>query len=142
MTKMKRPHIPSISGTRVRNEDHANMTPPQETGMRNEVVDAVRRKAPTQSKSRSLLPRRPGGWRSLRQKGRVRKPRPQKGRFIQKIHRQVTSWAKRPPIKGPATDPSAHVRLWKPNHLPRSRRGTRSVIRTSVRVIIPPPPIP
>lgn len=50
MTKTTRPQIPSISGIRVRKEDHANMTPPQETGMRNEVVDAIRKwRRPSQS---------------------------------------------------------------------------------------------
>ena len=111
MTKTNRPQIPIISGTRVRKDDHANMMPPQETGMRNEVVDAVRRIAPAQSKRRSPLARRPGGRSSRRQKGSARKPRPQKGKFIQKIQRQEAFWAKEPPIKGPVTDPSAHVRL-------------------------------
>ena len=111
MTKTDRPQVPSISGTRVRNEDHANKTPPQETGMRNEVVAAVRRIAPAQSKCRSPLARRPGGRCSRKQKGSVRNPRPQKGKFIQKIQRQETFVAKEPPIKGPVTDPSAHVRL-------------------------------
>lgn len=134
--------MPSISGTRVRNEDHAYMTPPHQTGMRNEVVDRVKRKAPSQSKRRVLLATPPGGRCSRRQYGSVRKPRPQKGRLIQKIQRQVVSCAKAPPIKGQVTDPSAHVRLWKPKHLPRSRRRTRSVIRTSVGEMMPPPPMP
>ncbi len=139
---MKRPHSPSMSGTRVRKEDQANMMPPQEIGMRSEVLDAVRRIAPAQSKFWSLLIRRPEGCCSRRKKGSVRKPKPQKGRFTQKIQRQLAFWAKVPPIKGPVTEPSAHVRLWKPNHLPRSRKGTRSVMRISVREMMPPPPIP
>ena len=126
----------------MRKDDHGNITPPHDTGIRNEVVDAVRRMAPAQSKCKSLLLRCPGGCSSRRQKGIVRKPRPQKGKFIQKIQRQVTFWAKAPPTTGPATDPTAQVRLWKPNHFPRSRKGTRSVMRTSVRERMPPPPIP
>ena len=118
------------------------MTPPQETGIRNEVVDAVRRMAPTQSNRNNFLAVGPGGEVSRRQNGIVRNPRPQKGRLIQKIQRQVASWAKAPPIRGPVTEPTAHVKLWKPNHLPRSRKGTRSVMRTSVRHMMPPPPRP
>ena len=110
--------------------------------MRNEVVAAVRRMAPAQSKRSSWLLRRPAGWFNRRQKGSVRNPKPQKGRLIQKIQRQEASWVKAPPTKGPVTEPSAQVRLWKPNHLPRSRRGTRSVMRISVREMIPPPPTP
>ena len=98
-------------GSRVWYDDQRNKTPPQDTGMRNEVVDAVKRKAPPQSKPESLFKTEPGGCLNLRQKGMVKKPRPQKGMLIQKIQRQVESWAKAPPIKGPVTDPIAHVRL-------------------------------
>ena len=105
-------------------------------------MDAVKRIAPAQSKRRSLFVTGPEGEVSRRQKGSVRNPRPQKGKFIQKIQRHVASWAKAPPIKGPVTEPMAHVRLWKPNHLPRSRNGTRSVMSISVRHMIPPPPRP
>ena len=97
---------------------------------------------------------------SLKNIGIITKPIPQNGMLIQNIHRYArvsivqmsrmfftrrtheTFCAKAPPMTGPVTVPIAHTALMKPNHLPRSRRGTRSVTRISVRTRIPPPPMP
>ena len=80
--------------------------------MRKEVVEAVSKIAPIQSKRQSLLVKGPGGCSSRRQNGSVRNPRPQKGRLIQKIQRHVTFWAKAPPIKGPVTDLRSSLRQY------------------------------
>ena len=64
------------------------------------------------------------------------------GTLIQKIHLQSACWAKAPPMIGPVSEPSAQTPLWYPNHVPRSRSGTRSVINTSDRLMMPPPPMP
>lgn len=60
----------------------------------------------------------------------------------QKIQVQSTFSANPPPSSGPTTVPRAHMELMKLNHLPRSRRGTRSVTTISVSAITPPPPMP
>ena len=47
-----------------------------------------------------------------------------------------------PPTKGPRMLPMAQLREIRPNHFPRSRRLTRSVVMTYVRARIPPEPKP
>lgn len=131
--------IPRIKGTSVRGENQANMTFPQETGIKKLMTDAASRKPPIQSNVISLESIGPGFFFKWRIIGIKIKPIPQIGRLIQKIHLHVTFCANEPLINGSVTEPTAHVKLWKPNQAPRCRSGTRSVIKISVRLIIPPP---
>lgn len=49
-----RPVAPMRSGTRVRQCDHGYMTPPQVSGIRNDVMDPMKRMEPIQSTRRSF----------------------------------------------------------------------------------------
>lgn len=62
--------------------------------------------------------------------------------LLTKIHRQVTFWANPAPIRGPKTVPSAHVAESLAIQSPLNSSGTRSVMTTSERAMIPPPPTP
>jgi len=85
------------------------ITPPQVSGIKKETIDAIKKAEPNQSNLRAFSRTLPGVCASLRKRKMAPVPRPMIGRLIQKIHRQLTLWAKAPPINGPVTDPMAHI---------------------------------
>lgn len=136
------PVMPTHSGTRVLQESQSYMTPPQVTGIKMAVTLPMNTTLPTQSTCASFCTKLSVLWFRFRYSGISTNPRAQNGRLIQKIHRQLASCEKAPPMMGPDTDPTAHIIDRKPKYFPRSRSGTRSVTMISVREMMPPPPMP
>jgi hypothetical protein len=99
----------------VCHDDQGYMTPPHVNGIKKETMAAIKKVEPNQSNLRAFSSTLPGVCASLRKKMMATIPSPMMGRLIQKIQRHETRWAKAPPIKGPVTDPMAHIEPRYPN---------------------------
>jgi hypothetical protein len=93
---------------------------PQVRGIRTETVDAMKPTEPNQSNLLILSATFPGSRSSFRNRKMATAPVPIIGTLIQKIHLQETFCAKAPPIKGPPTEPIAHMLPRYPNHAKES----------------------
>ena len=111
--------------------------------MRKIVRLVVKMNEPSQSTLASL--RRRGRLSELvkrRKSGTPTRPMPQKGRLIQKTHRQLAFSTRTPPSRGPRIVPRAQAPRTRAKYLGRWRRGTMSAKIICTEVMMPPPPMP
>ena len=101
--------------------------PAQETAMRREVREAMKRVLPIQSMLRSFVRRLLLGFvRAPRKKNVIGRAMVQMGRLSQKHQRHVARSTNRPPTRGPRSEPRAQAPSTMVKYLGRSRKGTRS----------------
>lgn len=103
------PTTPTTRGTSVWTLFQGCCVPPHEIATRKRVAEEVKMKLPVQSTLASFWPMVAVRGLSVRRRGMLIRPNPQKGSIMMKTQRQVVSWTNAPPNTGPMQLPKAHA---------------------------------